>query len=68
MKGRDTMARPAISGKTTSKHLTKSEADAKIGTEEKLRGSAAKVSDCFTEEDLQVHREGAGGKFDPRQP
>ena len=43
MKGRDTMARPAISGKTTSKHLTKSEADAKIGTEEKLRGSADKL-------------------------
>lgn len=43
MKGRDTMARPAISAKTTSKHLTKSEAAAKCGTEEKLRGAGDKL-------------------------
>lgn len=37
------MARPAISAKTTSKHLTKSEMNAKIGTEEKLKGKADKL-------------------------
>lgn len=37
------MARPAMSAKTTSKHLTKSELDAKNGTEEKLRGRADKL-------------------------
>lgn len=37
------MARPAMSAKTTSKHLTKSELNAKNGTEEKLRGRADKL-------------------------
>ena len=43
MKGAVTVARPAISVKTTSKHLTKSEADVKSSTEEKLRGRADKL-------------------------
>lgn len=37
------MARPAMSAKTTAKHLTKSEADAKTRTEDKLRGAADKL-------------------------
>ena len=37
------MARPAISSKTTAKHLTKSEAEVKSSTEEKLRGAADKL-------------------------
>lgn len=37
------MARPAVSAKTTSKHLTKAEADVRKGTEEKLRGKADKL-------------------------
>ncbi|MBR4627773.1 MAG: phage terminase small subunit P27 family [Ruminococcus sp.] len=37
------MARPAISAKTTAKHLTKSETDAKLGTEEKLKGRGDKL-------------------------
>lgn len=37
------MARPAISAKVTSKHLTRSETDAKLGTEERLKGSADKL-------------------------
>lgn len=43
MKGRDTVARPAMSSKTTAKHLTKSEADIKSSTEEKLRGAGDKL-------------------------
>ncbi len=43
MKGRDTMGRPAMSAKTTSKHLTKAETEAKSSTEEKLRGKADKL-------------------------
>lgn len=37
------MARPAMSAKTTAKHLSKSEADTKIKTEERLRGAADKL-------------------------
>ena len=37
------MARPAISAKVTSKHLSKAETDAKLGTEEMLKGSADKL-------------------------
>ena len=37
------MARPAISAKTTSKHLTKSEMEAKSNTEEKLKGKTDKL-------------------------
>lgn len=37
------MARPAMSAKTTAKHLTKSEIDAKLGTEEKLKGKTDKL-------------------------
>ena len=43
MKGRDTVARPAMSAKTTSKHLTKAEAEAKSSTEELLRGRADRL-------------------------
>lgn len=37
------MARPAMSSKTTSKHLTKAETDAKGAVEEKLRGKGDKL-------------------------
>lgn len=40
---RDTVARPSMSVKTTSKHLTKAEITAKSNTEEKLRGSSDKL-------------------------
>ena len=43
MKGRDIVARPSMSSKTTAKHLTKSEADIKSKTEEKLRGAGDKL-------------------------
>ena len=37
------MARPAMSSKTTAKHLTKEEIAAKSGVEEKLKGEADKL-------------------------
>ncbi len=37
------MARPAMSAKTTAKHLTKTEMEAKLGTEEKLKGKSDKL-------------------------
>lgn len=37
------MARPAMSAKTTAKHLTKEEIAAKTGVEEKLKGKADKL-------------------------
>lgn len=37
------MARPAMSAKTTSKHLTKAEAEVKSSTEEKLRGVGGRL-------------------------
>lgn len=37
------MARPSMSAKTTAKHLTKAEKDAKMSAEDKLRGSADKL-------------------------
>lgn len=37
------MARPAMSAKTTSKHLTKAESAAKSGTEDRLRGDTNKL-------------------------
>ena len=43
MKGGLSMARPAMSVKTTSKHLSKDEIDAKLGMEEKLKGKADKL-------------------------
>lgn len=43
MKGRDIVARPSMASKTTAKHLTKSEADIKLNTEEKLRGAGDKL-------------------------
>lgn len=39
----DTVARPSMSAKTTAKHLTKAEKDAKMSAEDKLRGSADKL-------------------------
>ena len=52
------MARPAMSAKTTSKHLTKSEIDAKGGTEDKLRGSADKLRppSYLTKEQKKIFR------------
>ncbi len=43
MKVGDTLARPAMSAKTTSKHLTSFEKEAKLDAEEKLRGTANKL-------------------------
>lgn len=37
------MARPAMSAKTTAKHLSKYEIDTKLGVEESLRGKADKL-------------------------
>lgn len=37
------MARPSMSAKTTAKHLTKAEKDAKTNTEDKLRGTTEKL-------------------------
>ena len=37
------MGRPAMSAKTTSKHLSKSEMDAKNGVEEMLKGRSDKL-------------------------
>lgn len=39
MKGCDNVARPAMSSKTTSKHLTKQETEAKANVEERLKGN-----------------------------
>lgn len=43
MKVGDTVARPAMSAKTTAKHLTEAEKASKLSVEEKLRGSANKL-------------------------
>lgn len=40
MKGRESVARPAMSPKLTSKHLTKAEIEAKSTTEDKLKGTS----------------------------
>lgn len=43
MKGRDTVARPAMSSKVTAKHLTKAEIDIKTSSENKLKGASDSI-------------------------
>lgn len=43
MKGGEKMARPAMSAKITSKHLTSAEKNAKLEAEERIRGNADRL-------------------------